>query len=118
MRGNSICVSVTLLHCAIRCFCNSEDGAVTGVVHSTSQSELQALRELYKQKQRSSPTSKQLFSFSDLRLILTGKGTKRFNRNRDLQTSQQSLKLDGKDETSEGFRRVSTLSAASTSSST
>lgn len=82
------------------------------------ESELQALRELYKQKQRSSPTSKQLFSFSDLRLILTGKGTKRFNRNRDLQTSQQSLKLDGKDETSEGFRRVSTLSAASTSSST
>ncbi|CAN7994092.1 unnamed protein product [Ixodes hexagonus] len=81
------------------------------------ESDLQALRELYKQKQRTSPASKQLFSFSDLRQILTGKGTKRFNRNRDLQKSQQSL-LDAKDEASEGFRRVSTLSAASTSSST
>lgn len=82
------------------------------------ESELQALRELYKQKQRASPTSKQMFSFSDLRQMITGKGAKRFNRNRDVQKSQQSLKLDGKDETSEGFRRVSTLSAASTSSST
>ncbi|KAL1418087.1 hypothetical protein MTO96_005844 [Rhipicephalus appendiculatus] len=78
-------------------------------------SNLQALRELYKQKQRAAQAAKQSFSLSDLRQIITGKGNRRGSRSRDIQhTTLPNIKQD---DSSDGCRRVSTLSAVSTSSS-
>ncbi|XP_037525792.1 uncharacterized protein LOC119402794 isoform X1 [Rhipicephalus sanguineus] len=78
-------------------------------------SNLQALRELYKQKQRAAQAAKQSFSLSDLRQIITGKGNRRGSRSRDIQhTTLPNMKQD---DSSDGCRRVSTLSAVSTSSS-
>ncbi|XP_075554285.1 DBB domain-containing protein stumps isoform X1 [Dermacentor variabilis] len=78
-------------------------------------SNLQALRELYKQKQRAVQAAKQSFSLSDLRQIITGKGNRRGSRSRDIQhTTLPNMKQD---DSTDGCRRVSTLSAVSTSSS-
>ncbi|XP_077504550.1 DBB domain-containing protein stumps isoform X2 [Amblyomma americanum] len=85
---------------------------------STEDSHLQALRELYKQKQRAAPTGKQSFSLSDLRQIITGKGNRRGSRGRDIQhTTLPNMANKKQDDSTEGCRRVSTLSAVSTSSS-
>lgn len=82
---------------------------------NSEDSNLQALRELYKQKQRSAQAAKQSFSLSDLRQIITGKGNRRGSRSRDIQhTTLPNMKQD---DSSDGCRRVSTLSAVSTSSS-
>ncbi|KAH9361217.1 hypothetical protein HPB48_001575 [Haemaphysalis longicornis] len=81
---------------------------------SEEDTNLQALRDLYKQKQRAAQTGKQSFSLSDLRQIITGKGNRRGVRGREIHhTTLPNMANDCTD----GCRRVSTLSAVSTSSS-
>ncbi|XP_077535712.1 DBB domain-containing protein stumps isoform X2 [Haemaphysalis longicornis] len=82
---------------------------------SEEDTNLQALRDLYKQKQRAAQTGKQSFSLSDLRQIITGKGNRRGVRGREIHhTTLPNMKQD---DCTDGCRRVSTLSAVSTSSS-
>lgn len=83
------------------------------------QNGLQAIRDMYKQKQKglAEGKGKQFFNFSDIRQILKGKSGRRSSNGSasgkaaTLQTAESSV------DSPDTFRRVSTLSAASTSSS-